>query len=108
STRSKKPASAKAAKLSRIRPIIRAPSSVIPSRQSRSKGHRVQRGLQPPSTHVAVRVRTPTCSQPFLLRGGPHGARAKRGQVLAPTPPPKSRLISPIFTADSVSLHVSP
>jgi hypothetical protein len=28
--------------------------------------------------------------------------------VLAPTPLPKSRLISPIFTADSVSLHVSP
>ena len=28
--------------------------------------------------------------------------------IAAPTPLPKSRLISPIFTADSVSLHVSP
>src|SRR5262249_60276117 len=62
SKRSTKPATARRASVSRIRPIIGAPSSDIPCRQSRSKGPRVKKAA-PQHTSPA----TCACLTAFLL-----------------------------------------
>src|SRR5215813_5571702 len=74
STRSKNPASAKAIKLTKMRPTIRASSRYPSSHQSRFEKCSREKGLQPLSTYVVGRVQMPT---PRSLRV--HGARAKRG-----------------------------
>src|SRR5262249_42958525 len=57
STRSKNPASAKAVKLTRMRPIILASSRYPSSHQSRFEKSSREKGLQPSSTYVVGRLR---------------------------------------------------
>ena len=74
STRSKKPASAKAVKLIRMRPNIRASSRLPLFPSLRFEKSSREKGLQPSSTYVVGRLQNAYSSQPFAST-----ARAKRG-----------------------------
>src|SRR5215831_11616208 len=78
STRSKNPASAKAVKLTRMRPIILASSRYPSSHQSRFEKSSREKGLQPSSTYVVGRLRMPTPRSLLAARRRPR-VRAKRG-----------------------------